>query len=50
MSLILAAVSQPFLAPAFRASHTLAAQRVTLRPSFMHSSSPRPLLSVLHIM
>jgi hypothetical protein len=31
-------------------AYTLAAQRVTLRPSFMHSSSPRPLASVLHIM
>ena len=31
-------------------SYTLAAHLVTLRPSFMHSSSPRPLASVLHIM
>jgi hypothetical protein len=31
-------------------SYTLAAHLVTLRPSFMQSNSPRPLLSVLHIM
>ena len=31
-------------------TYTLAAHLVTLRPSFMHSVSPRPLASVLHIM
>lgn len=40
------------LAPSLESwcSYTLAAQRVTLRPSFMQSSSPRPPDSVLHIM
>lgn len=31
-------------------TYTLWAQRVTRRPSFMHSNSPRPGLSVLHCM
>ena len=31
-------------------TYTLEAQRVTRRPSFMHSSSPRPGFSVLHCM
>ena len=31
-------------------TYTLWAQRVTLRPSFMHSNSPRPGFSVLHCM
>lgn len=31
-------------------THTLAAHLVTLRPSLMHSNSPRPYASVLHFM
>lgn len=33
-----------------KATYTLAAQRVTFRPSFKQSISPRPLASSLHFM
>ena len=51
MSLMLSHVSAARSCYRCRCStHTLAAHLVTLRPSFMHSNSPRPLASVLHIM